>query len=412
VASFFAGSFTTNTSTGNQSVTGVGFVPVAVYFFTSGSTATGSSANSIMGIGAATSTSQRSALSGGSVDNIDPTNAESRFVVNAAFQIHFNGATLFEADFVSFDADGFTFNLTTAPAAGRLVSFVCFGGAGVSAYAGSFVGPTTTGTVSKTDPGFQPTAILTWGLNNNAIGILNDIHIRWGAASGAGEEYNLNIFDDDAVTTQDCRRRMYSAKCIGLGTTTVVDEADLTSFDANGFTLDYTTQDGTARYVGYLVLNGVQAQTIAFTQHTSNANLAVTGAGFTPKCVIVQHAGSTSNDASVDDIVAGLGAATSTSARSAWCQAIDDGATTSLTDRRYVTDKVVTILTPPTPTLVGEADLASFDADGATFTWSSVDGTARNMFGLFLGDAPGGGITYPPITSDLYSPIFGGRVAA
>ncbi len=380
--SFFAGSFTTNTVTGNQAITGVGFTPVAVYFFLGAQTATGTVTGAIVGIGAATSSTQHSAVSGASLDAVDPINCDSRFVTDSCFQVFNNASVLVGADFVSFDGDGFTIDITTAAAAGRLISFICFGGTGVEAYAGNYLGPTTTGTVSKTDPGFLPTAILFWGMNSSATGNMVDINIGWGATSGAGEEFNVGLFDDDGVTTSDNRRRVNTTKCVSFGVTTVAEAADLSSFDATGFTLDYTAQDGNARRWGYLALKGVEAQTKEFTQHTSNANLAVTGIGFEPECLLVTHIGSTSNDASVDDIVAGIGAATSTTARSALCISLDDAAGAAVCDRRYVTDKIVTILTPPTPTLAGEADLVTFDSDGFTLAWTSVDGTARKMFGI------------------------------
>lgn len=122
------GSFSQGTSTGNQSITGVGFIPGFVLLSGFNSSATSSVLQAAKSfVGAVTSTSERFALSRGS----DARAAEADKSTNldrAVCLKHITGGNPSPtidsvADFVSFDSDGFTINNTTVDATSREVIF-------------------------------------------------------------------------------------------------------------------------------------------------------------------------------------------------------------------------------------------------------------------------------------------------
>ena len=80
-----------------------------------------------------------------------------------------------------------------------------------------------------------------------------------GMASGASEQGAVWAGNRDNVGTTNVSRINKTTKCIINGTEsgsspTVDGEADLDSFDSDGFTLDWTTVDSTAREFIYLAM--------------------------------------------------------------------------------------------------------------------------------------------------------------
>lgn len=117
-----------NTSTGNQSVTGVGFQPKLVMFFADYSAQSGGNALACHSSGSATSSTARAHTA-----SVSTTNANTQANVNDTthvFTIWSNPVATTtvteQADFVSMDADGFTINITTATNA-RKVTWVAIG---------------------------------------------------------------------------------------------------------------------------------------------------------------------------------------------------------------------------------------------------------------------------------------------
>lgn len=118
-----AGSFAAKGSTGNQSVTGLGFTPVVVYFFVGIST---SASNSAAGFGYMTATTQyasawasRPAVSVGST-NTDTTHCIKLYAISAGGAF----SAQQEAAFVSLDSDGFTINYSTSTTNGDTIGYI------------------------------------------------------------------------------------------------------------------------------------------------------------------------------------------------------------------------------------------------------------------------------------------------
>ena len=129
------GTFTVNSGTGTQSISGVGFQPKAyILFYTKNDTADTNSTGrgSILSIGMTDGTNQF-CMASGSEDNQGTTDVGRRGFSDAVLATHDAHADQLvegEAGHVSMDSDGFTINITTeftAPT-NPIVSYIAFGG--------------------------------------------------------------------------------------------------------------------------------------------------------------------------------------------------------------------------------------------------------------------------------------------
>jgi hypothetical protein len=173
-----------------------------------------------------------------------------------------------------------------------------------------------------------------------------------------------------------------------LSTTTTFTEADLVSFDSDGFTLNYTTAGGTADTFYYLAMRGPQFKVSSFNQATSTGNQSLTGAGFTPKASIMISANdvSANNDAAQSHARASFGWATGTSARASLWIGETDNVSPTVASRNLDRTKLIKLMTEgASPTVNAAADHVSFDSDGQTINWTTADGTARQILVLWIG---------------------------
>lgn len=381
-----ASSFTLNTSTGNQSVTGLGFQPKAILFFYNLRNTDGTSGSAIFGMGVGISSGDRRATVTRSTDG---QTASVNFAANQSTTCIYFPAAAVTADFVSADADGFTINITATDGSDSVINYLALGGTALTNFkTGVAAAKTSTGTQAYTGVGFQPTCLIFFAgkvaadplssttSGNGMIGFATSSTSRGMVAWRAQNNVNPSV-----VRHRQTKTRVFS-------TTTVFTEADFVSFDSDGFTLNFNVAGGAADNVYYLALSGPQFKASAFNQATSTGNQAITGAGFTPKASLMISA----NDVAANDNVVGngfgisVGIATGTSNRAnLW---IGDTDNVSPTVAKHTLDrtKVMKMITVgSTPTVNAEADHVSFDSDGQTINWSTVDATAREILVLWIG---------------------------
>lgn len=267
-----AGFFNTIATTGDQAVTGIGFQPDVVLFWGSATTFNPpfNFDNRNQYFGLAVSNTQRATGSISSRDAELTTQTFRRQLTDKCLAFHSSalGGNLGEADFVSMDVDGFTINWSVAPAGSVRVGYLAIRGG--QYYVGSDLQRTTTGTEPTTGVGFLPTGLLMLSCNQIASATV-DVHERFsvGAASGAGTEGCIWEGDTDALDISSTDMSTLTDKVIRLIDTdapVAADaEADLDSFDADGFTLDWTTADAVAREFVFLAMGSspVAAEPIA-----------------------------------------------------------------------------------------------------------------------------------------------------
>jgi hypothetical protein len=257
-----SGSFASATATGDQAVTGVGFVPDVVIFQIVNKTSDGAqNANMGYGIGCATGSGEEWALSIGSTNGSGTMSNTHRFSSTKCIVVH-NSTTMDGlADFVSFDADGFTINWSDAPTSAWKINYFCIKGG--QWFAGTETQKTSTGTKAKTGVGFTPAGLILGGLCDTTVDSdAGNMRITLGATTGTSNNVCLWTGDRTSTTSAISNSIHSATKCIihateqtSVSPTTQAD-AVLSSFDGDGFTLDWTTADATARNFGFLAYAG------------------------------------------------------------------------------------------------------------------------------------------------------------
>lgn len=254
------GSFAFNTTTGNQSVTGVGFRPSVVFFQLTIQTATGdANANNPYGFGVMTQNDQW-ALGVKSQNTSDPTNTSRSFANNRCILLPSTTAdsVVHAASYVSMDTDGFTVNVNTAQGTALLCNYLAIRG-GKWKTGTDTQRITTTGLKSTTGVGFTPSALMFAGVcDTTTNGSSANARMFFGAADGTR---NVSVWtgDRDNSANTIAQTHQSNTKCIVHATESALlpavnAEADLDSLDGDGFTLDWTTVDGTARVFGYVAM--------------------------------------------------------------------------------------------------------------------------------------------------------------
>ncbi len=251
------GTFDTSGSTGNQSITGAGFLPKAVLFGANtipGNDGSVSTTRANIGFGAATSSAARSCVA----SRAEGAPSATTGVLSTAKCWTWAYTTLYsDMDFVSNDSDGFTVNITTATGGDAFrIGYIALGGTALFATS-TFAQPGATGAFGVSGVGFQPSINLFWSGGKAASNALsNGGRFMFGhAVSSSDRGVMWGSALDGSSTFPAESRAVLATKAITLrhdDATTVLADADFTSQDANGFTVNWSTADATARVVAYL----------------------------------------------------------------------------------------------------------------------------------------------------------------
>lgn len=270
ITNVISGNFAASTSTGNQAVTGVGFQPDIVFFFFGlNTTSVATNSNTCFGVGVAKSASQRWAASVGLQHNVATMNHRHAFYNNACLVHPQAGANSIEAlaDFVSMDTDGFTINWSDAPGQADLVGYLAIKGGQWKV--GTDTQKTSTGTKATTGTGFAPQGVLfasNCDTTANSNSVTDNARMMMGVSTGASNNTALWTGDQDNVADANASTIMSDTKALVMATEagaspTTNAEAAISSLDSDGFTLDWTTADATAREFGYVAFGAWQVGT-------------------------------------------------------------------------------------------------------------------------------------------------------
>lgn len=394
-ASFTTGSFLLNTSTGNQAVTGAGFQPKLVIFFAGQKADAQGESNDVRFMyGAAVSSTKRWALAGSGGWGSGNSDARNGWQADRCIiGVNTFAATVdFEADMVTLDADGFTINVTTASATSYRIFYMAFGGSDISADVGTFT-ISATGSKAITGVGFQPTLIGLGVASASADGYGNFTEGSIGWATASSNRYALSwAAQNNVADTNSVKSQISTGVLQEIWITPVVEDlADFTSMDADGFTINVSSNVNSP-VVGYIAMRGASFKLGAFNEPTSTGNASVTGVGFQPSMVAVFSFSAASTASIIDGENLMIGAATSSSNRRSFDIDCPDAATTS-TDQRKTSEALwLTHITGSTnsgnPTNTAEADFVSMDADGFTYNMTTADATSRQVIYVAFAQTP------------------------
>lgn len=252
LSNVFIKSFTAATATGNQAQTGVGFQPNALVAMVSD---TYGGANGGVTIGLGVSSTQRATAH----TNYDGFSGSRWQLADKIIAIAKGGSNYRVADLVSLDADGFTFNWTLAPASPPTIYVLCLKGGNY--FVGSYLQKTSTGSQSTTGVGFAPSGLFSLSIagvvsvspqsppgNIMMTGAASDATHRAVTYYGSGSDGEVELD----------RAAFYTKRADDL-TPTLTAKADLTSLDSDGFTLNFSTADATAREVVFMAFGATAA---------------------------------------------------------------------------------------------------------------------------------------------------------
>lgn len=396
--SVYKGTFAANTSTGSQAVSGVGFQPKALILWTTGQVnADAYEANQRLSFGIATAAAEEMVATYHSVDAGTAADVAQGLVATACIRLFSDTGPTEDcvADFTQFDSDGFTLNWSNAPASAIIVHVLALGGADLTS---AKVGTQSLSSVGSpqafTGVGFTPECVLLVG-NSSGDDSTSLASISVGAATGASVEAASMIAEDDGTPNMTCAT-WQAASLLLLPNSTAPSqgsEADLASFDSDGFTLNVPDLPTAARTFGYLALAGGDYHVGIETQRTSAGTKATTGVGFKPAGLLVVSANLVAGGTfdATNDALLSVGGADGTREGVTW-GGQDDALSTSVAKSNQTTSKAVRLAAAAsTPSTNAEADLASLDSDGFTLDWTTADATAREFWYLAFGPAAAGG---------------------
>ena len=381
------GSFAAATATGNQVVTGVGFTPKAIIFWTDRLTATGYGTGAALQLGAVTSTTGRWSVSCFSDEAAATSNTGRSNRNDRCIEILGSGTPTTEsaADIVSFDPNGFTINWAAVGASAWIVHFMAFGGDDlVGAQAGTFTSAAATGAQAITGVGFQPDFLLFGGDAAAANFLGTNANVLFGMAARLSGQAGVSFRDTDAVASMAVasgQRTTIPLTAISSSAATIAIQGTVQSYDPNGFTLNWTTAAAQPFY--YLALKGGNY----FVGVESTRAI-----GFKPTGFLAMSWGLATNTAAdFTQARIAVHGADGTNKGGAWIQS-QGGVTPSNTDSRTQTDKAIGMSTQNTTT-DGEADVTFDQGDGFTLNWTTADATAREFVFAAFGVPAGSFVT-------------------
>lgn len=382
-----AGYFVKNGVNGNQAITGLGFRPRALIFWTTGPGETPNTwdadISSCVGVSAGGAGQSRS-ISAAMDDNSGAPRAYKAQSSKAIIIVDGDGNTDSAADMASFDADGFTLDWTTNDGGQQVVLYLAFGPSDVTQAAVlTWNTPVAAGPQSVTGVGFRPDAALHLAIDFSGTAADTAV-LMVGVMCADGSQWADTVYSLNTSTTDTQRIQQTDACYVSISSTPAVDtEGAFASMDADGFTVDFSTVASGGRLVASLCLKGLDAHAGAFDKTTAAAptSQAVTGVGFRPSAVILASHGTTA------------GGATSHAAFALGFSDGDDSLAGALIDRNAVNpsqadaiyrDDSAALVVDTGPLLEAAAAVASLDADGFTLDWTTNSGTADQLVYLAL----------------------------
>lgn len=283
------GDITAATSTGNQSVTGIGFQPdFLLNFGTASTTAPNntSASRDFLSVGAAVSATDQAIISMGEGPEGNATSLAKSYLYYGEVS-----APLFDtptsianrATFVSFDSDGWTVNWLEAAYAYRLFYVAIKGGLWT---VGNLTTQTDTSTsIVKSGFGFTPAGVMLLShMTTQSAQDTPQDHgaISIGAFTGASERVAQALFMESGLAdTRVASAIEHDSVYINIAsaaTSTVQGLADVVSMDSDGFTLIMDDADPSTAYAFYFAV-GNASTGITGTADKSIGNIAPSAAG-------------------------------------------------------------------------------------------------------------------------------------
>jgi hypothetical protein len=245
------GSFTGPASTGIQNVaTGIDTADFLAIMCVGTTVENTQLAHSQIMLGMASSPANQCVCSIVSRDNVNPGDTSRYQRTNEIIAVRSaggaGGSVFSEATLDAFTALGFDLDWTDA---GTGQTFIYFTAKGGKWEVGNGTFPLTVSTKSFAT-GFEPKGLFTMGFGNVAItSVVDDTVFHVGATDGT-DNVGISVSSDDGVSptvTQRYHSETKSIVTLDPASAATTDEADIDSFNASNFTMDFTKVSGIAK---------------------------------------------------------------------------------------------------------------------------------------------------------------------
>lgn len=249
---------------------------------------------------------------------------------------------------------------------------------------GQLTQPAATGNQAINTVGFQPKAVLFWGVRSANQTAAAGWVVNYGMAVSSSSRASISNGSASALATTDVYSTQSNATCIlNLnGTGTVTDVADFVSMDSGGFTINWTTVPGAGTLItSYAAFGGADmtnASIVQFQSSGSTGDVSYTGAGFMPDAIIFISVGNTTAPSStpINAMRLMIGGADRWLGQASTSVHSDDNAAAANTSKWQRIDSCINIC-GQSEAQVARATLKKMDADGFTLTWNTA---SANMY--------------------------------
>jgi len=248
---------------------------------------------------------------------------------------------------------------------------------------GTFTKATTTGTQTVTGIGFTPKVVIFWWTRQTSFGELASVRVGYGFAtnySGTYQNRGVAFASDDEQPNSNAgryRSETYSIIIMSSGNPTATALASITSFNVDGFSLNWQINENEADIIHYLALGGedlIYAKAGSFNLSTASGTQDITGVGFQPNFAMFLWTYTEAVDTSTSHGEIGIGFAASSTKRAAIVAASEDGRGTTDTWQQQRADSCILLLDPTTGSQDAIVDFSQFLADG--FRVNKIDAPA------------------------------------
>ena len=393
------GSFAKITTTGTQTISGLGFQPKAIIFFWSRNTtnATAAAPRS-QGIGFTDCTNQR-AVAVAEDDNAGTSNAGRYRTENNVIVILSNGNPTVgsRATFTSCNAGGFTINWAASEARADIINYIAIGGPDVTnVRAGTFTLAPATGIQNITGVGFQPNFIMfLWGFTETLDSLAVRLQIGMGLAdynNNQGSILNCVADNNSSNATKYSQQRTDNVILLSGSGCAQDALAAFSGFTADGFQLNVSDAPAANTPIFYLAIRGGSHAVGNFLQPTATGIQTISGLGFQPNLVLLfSHNKTATGTTLAVPSTFSIGAAISTTSRAAvWGQSrnVDPSNAAVYTDNTKVIIMRTLSGIGGTGTINAQADFNGFTIDGFQLNWTTVDATQGQIIYWTFGPSP------------------------
>lgn len=346
------------------------------------------------------------------VNDAAPTMASAREIdTGVCAQLRTAGGTLLNVGVGAITATGIQIDWTTVQAGAPLCTVIAFGGDEIEdCDAVTFALPTVADSSFDVDVGFAPDfAFFASPHGGTLTGHVEFGHMSLGAYDGTNQ-WVTGVFDTDNVTTSNT----YGAQrtnAVLLGFTTgnaIATVLAAVGFTSTGIELNADPVIGNARLSGVLMVKGTaQFKVGTLTQPATDTTLVVSP-GFEVDTVFFASHGAAADDAVQDhwNLTYGVQLEDSSTDLISRNNTNQDNVGTSIVTSYLDDTKALRLRDPTGASDVGTMLITSVGATDFTTTWTSTDGTQRQVvyFAIGAAAAGGGGVTNTIVGSLLSGP--------